>query len=241
MNFSKWNTLAKITFVLLIMFFGGLKVFAEYYSVAHVFENQQASSRGSNNSLIYVGPSITGWNGDLTYINRGNNSSIIDNYFTGYYYDTLYGYFKVDYLATMEENVRVVSSYSGCGTWYGYKLGGYAYSEYYGFVDFDFNSSVFVYYCETDSSLHGYAYSDTLGFQSFEGIDFPIEVTTSNTPIVLTSNTSFTNDSSTILTNSDSNSSQNNGQIDPNYSDTTIQTFQGSFEPEDDSMFYIIK
>lgn len=108
-------------------------------------------------------------------------------------------------------------------------------------MDFDFNSSVFVYYCETDSSLHGYAYSDTLGFQSFEGIDFPIEVTTSNTPIVLTSNTSFTNDSSTILTNSDSNSSQNNGQIDPNYSDTTIQTFQGSFEPEDDSMFYIIK
>jgi len=41
-------------------------------------------------------------------------------------------------------------------------------------MDFDYNSSIYVYYCESDKKLHGFAYSKALGFQNFEGIGFEI-------------------------------------------------------------------
>jgi hypothetical protein len=65
----------------------------------------------------------------LSYINKGENSSIIGNYFSGYYYDSMLGYFKVDQSPDQSENVRIVGSTGICPSDYGYKLGGYSYSE----------------------------------------------------------------------------------------------------------------
>lgn len=69
-----------------------------------------------------------------------------------------------------------------------------------GFLDFDYSSDIFVYYCDSDSKLHGYAYNEDYGLQSFEGIRFTIAAVPDNTPS-LASNTApfFVNNNSVIL------------------------------------------
>jgi len=172
---------------------------------------------------------------------------VIGNYFTGMYYDDILWYFKVDSLSNQNENVRVTGSTSACATWYGYKLGWYAYSEYFWYVDFDYNSTIFVYYCSSDSSLHWYSYSESNGFQNFEWISFPIEVTTTNTTEAPTSSWEFTNEDTDIQnpqnTWSNTNTWNPNTPIQEtsNFTPETIQNNSFQFDPGNESLFYIIK
>lgn len=147
--------------------------------VSNDFDSQSATSSGSNNSTVWFstgGLSLDGTaSGTTSYINKNNDSDTIGNYLRGYYYDTQLGFFRLDWnLTDTTKNVRIISSTDKCGTGYGYKFGGYAYGEAGGYIKFDYNNDIFVYYCESDKKLHGYAYSEHTGFQNFEGLSFEV-------------------------------------------------------------------
>lgn len=232
MNSYLKKTLAFTSFVFFIIF-SIVEVFAND-TLAHVFTSQLSSGLWSNNSRVSV-------DANLEYINKWNNSSIIWNYFEWLYYDDIFWYFAVDYLPNPNENVRVIGSTSVCSSWYWYKLWGYAYSEYFWFIDFDYNSDIYVYYCLSDSSLHWYAYSETLGFQNFEGITFPIETQSDVIVEEPTSTGAFVNEETNIL---DVNISPQGADADSENSNFTTNTIQNDiyeFEVDRESLFYIIK
>lgn len=164
------------------------------------FSPQSATGSGSNNSTVWfsTGGASTG---TTSYINKNNDSDIISNYLRGYYYDTQFGFFKLDWNPTdTTKNVRIVSSTDKCGGGYGYKFAGYAYSEAAGFIKFDYSNDIFVYYCESDKRLHGYAYSEHIGFQNFEGLSFEIVALSQNVPnLTFGSDPFFINNNSLIL------------------------------------------
>ncbi len=166
------------------------------------FSPQSATSSGSNNSQIWFSTGSTS-SGTTSYINKNNDSDVIGNYLRGYYYDTQFGYFKLDWNETnANENVHVASSTDKCGTGYGYKFSGFAQSTTAGFINFNHDVSNFVYYCESDKKLHGWAYSEHLGFQSFEGIGFEVVALSQNNPSLSTGNDPFfVNNNSVILMN----------------------------------------
>jgi hypothetical protein len=127
----------------------------------------------SNDSKIEFSV-VPDWNNFATYYtNKEDNSSIIWNYFKGYYYDSAYWYFKLDWSSDKSKNVRIVDSTDKCN-WYWYKLWWYAYSEDFWFIDFSYDDSHFVYYCVLDKELHWYAYLDKIWFQNFDWIWFEI-------------------------------------------------------------------
>lgn len=235
------KSLAFISIVCFVFTFYYTHVFAD--SIAHTFTAQSSSGVWSNGSIIsiQVGGSP---DASLRYINKGDNSSVRWNYFSWYYYDNLLGYFQFDALSNPNENVRVIWSTSKCSGWYGYKLGWYAYSENFGFIDFDYDANTYVYYCVSDESLYGYAYSEALWFQNFEWITFPILVNIDEEPIATPTQTgTFVNDNVDILDESirdntgESNASANNS----NFQAKTIQNDVFNFEVDKESLFYIIK
>ena len=226
----------KYVVILGICFF--TSVFYKVYAVdvvSEIFTSQTSSWLGSNNSQIQV-------NNNISYVNKGNNSSIIGNYFTGYYYDTILWFFKMDWSEDQSQNVRIISSTSACPVGYGYKFWGYAYSNTFGFIDFDYNSNVFVYYCMQDKKMRGYAYSTSLGFQNFSWISFDIETVGTNSGSV-SGTWFFTNDTSNIqeVTTPVNQVWPNWQTVNSNFSANTIQTDTIEFEAQKESLFYIIK
>jgi hypothetical protein len=195
-----------------------------------------ATASGSNNSLISI-VTDTGSPGSVKeakYWNKWDNSTIIDNFFTGYYFDSSYGFFRLDWSANQQENIRVVSSTSACPTGYGYKIGGYARSEYFWFIDFDYSSSVYVYYCESDKKMHGYGYSETLGFQNFEGISFDI-IPNIGGIAETTSSGIFVNDTTSLPNIGVFSGGSSNFDYNSLFGDTF------SLDATKESIFYIIK
>lgn len=190
------------TFSLLFLFlFCGVFVAFALDVVDTNFSPQSALSSGSNNSQVSFSTGAAS-TGTTSYWNKNNDSDTIGNYLRGYYYDTQFGFFRLDWSADATQNVHIISSTDKCGTGYGYKFGGYAQSDTAGFIKFDSDANNFVYYCESDKKLHGWAYSEHLGFQSFEGITFSILSLSQNTP-TLSSGTGgdpfFVNNNSLIL------------------------------------------
>lgn len=195
-----------------------------------------ATASGSSNSFVSIvsDTASPGWVREAKYWNRGNNSTIIDNYFTGYYFDSIYGFFKLDWSVNPGENVRIISSSSACPSGYGYKIWGYAQSQYFGFIDFDYNSSVYVYYCEVDKKMHGYAYSESLWFQSFEGIGFEI-IPNIGTVTQTTGTGVFVNDTTSIPNIWVFSGSTSNFDYDSIFWDSF------NLDATKESIFYIIK
>lgn len=201
---------------------------ADYFSDS--WDIGSASGNGSNNSTV----SVIGAS-DAQYWNKGNNSTIIGNYFRGFYYDSQYGFFRLDHnKGTPSENVTVVSSTSACSSGYGYKLWGFAYSESFGFIDFDYNSSIFVYYCESDKKLHGYAYNQSIGFQNFEGIGFEI-IPNVGTVTQTTSTGVFVNDTTSIPNIPVFTGATSNFDYNSIFGDTF------NLDATQESIFYIVK
>lgn len=116
------------------------------------------------------------WGGDCTgtgaacVVNTGNDSDIIGNSLKGYYHDTYFGGFQLDWNKVDPNlNVHVADSTEKCANGsYGYKFAGYAYSKLGGFVNFGYSNDIFVYYCVGDQKLHGYAYHQNVGTVSVE-------------------------------------------------------------------------
>lgn len=242
--YKKYNlkTVERNTFILKYLAFFVFCFFTMFISfsyaadsVASVFTSQSASGLGSNNSIISV-------DSNLSYINRWENSSVIGNYFSWYYYDSVLWYFEVGALANQSENARVVWSTSSCLDSYGYKLWGYGYSESFGYIDFDYNDDIFVYYCVWDSQLYGYAYSEFLGFQNFEWITFEILVEAELIPEEPTWTGVFINDSTEIL---DENlwwwTAWEAEAENSNFNFDSIQNDLLEFDEKYESLFYIIK
>lgn len=147
-----------------------LYVFADDIQI--LISRQTATWVGSNNSQVTFSHTW-GWY-QTYYVEEGGNSAIIWNYLKGYYYNSGMWFFQLDWSGSKSKNVSIVSSTEKCGTSYGYKLWGNAYSEFYWFMDFDYDDDIFVYYCEWDKKLHWFWYSTYAWFQNFDGIGFEI-------------------------------------------------------------------
>jgi len=198
--------------------------------ISQVLPDDIADGVWTSSSLVETGTGTS----EATYINKWNNSTVIGNYFIGWYYDSVLWFFELDWSSDTSENVRIIGSTGACPSGYGYKLGGYAYSESVGFMDFDYSSSIFVYYCEIDKELHGYAYSELWGFQNFEGIWFEI-IPNIGTISETTGTGVFVNDTTTIdeiVTFTGSTS---------NYDYNTIGGDTVNLDTTQESIFYIIK
>ena len=154
-----------------------------------------------------------------------------------YYYDSVLGFFKLDWSSDSSENVRIIWSTDECPTWYGYKLWWYAFSSTLWYIDFNYNDDIFVYYCSSDDSLHGHAYSRHLWFQSFEWIWFQVtsSITTQNNIEDTIDTLNFVNDQTDLT--------ERNSYV---WSDSniTIRDVNGDIieiEADQESLFYIIK
>ncbi len=165
------------------------------------------------------------------YINQNNDSETIWNYLSWYYYDTSFWFFKLDWSATWSDNVSVVASTSKCPTWYGYKLGWYAYSPYAGFIDFDYNSDIFVYYCESDSALHWFAYSENNWFQNFDWIWLNLISITTNIPAI------FQNSGDPFFVNNNTLLLENKNSVFAN----VIQWQSNTTDTWKETIFYVLK
>ncbi|HBB27556.1 TPA: hypothetical protein DCZ36_03625 [Candidatus Gracilibacteria bacterium] len=185
-----------------VFFFGGIFITFALDVVSTNFSPQGATSSGSNNNQIWFSTGGAS-SGTTSYWNKDNDSDTIGNSLRGYYYDTQFGFFTLDWNTTdTTQNVHIVSSTDKCGTGYGYKFGGYARSDTAGYIKFDSDVNNFVYYCESDKKLHGWAYSEHLGFQSFEGMSFEVVTLSQNNPSLTSGNDPFfVNNTSLILIN----------------------------------------
>lgn len=208
-----------------LSFFSFWVVFWAWFTSIFI-EAQQSTGLWSTNSVISFtwSESPTTWN-EWYYVNLGDNSSIIWNYFEWFYYDSVFWLFQLDWSNDTNENVRIVDSTSNCWTGYGYKLWWRAYSGKAGYIDFDYNSSTYVYYCEDDNRLHWTAYSQYVWYQNFEWIEVQVIPNIASLVTELWSEI-FVNDYTNI---GDSTSSWSLGWDTINLDDTK------------ESIFYIIK
>jgi hypothetical protein len=150
------------------------------YSADTIWEyikTQTSTSKGSNNSEITFSNKSTTY-----YINKDNNNSPIWDYLKWYYYDSKFWFFRLDWSDTKTKNTRIIWNTDKCSSGNWYKFWGFAYSKYVWYIKFDYNSDIFVYYCENDNKLHWYWYSKHLWFQAFEWIWFKIGLIDTTTP-----------------------------------------------------------
>lgn len=170
------------------------------------------------------------WN-EWYYVNNKDNSSIIWNYFKWYYYDSVYWYFKLDWSTDSSENVKIVWSTTACSTGYGYKLWWKAYSEMSGYIDFNYNSNTFVYYCLDDWKLHWKAYWQYIWYQDFEWIDISLVVDVVSLVEKVSNTDIFQNDTTNV---------DNTNSLTPE----ELQSLWWNiiqFDERKESIFYIIK
>lgn len=215
------------SFLALLM--SGIAVFAA--DIIIIINYQSATWYGSSSSVVTTSYGVSG---DTYYVNKWDNSTAVWNYFQWFYHDSVLWFFELDWSTNPSENVRVVDSTSECTTGYWYKLGWYSYNPYYGFMDFDYSDSIFVYYCINDGSLHGYAYNKYIGFQNFEWITFNLFPTVS---------TAFENPSSSIFVNdvTDITDIESYTWSSSNKDYNTIWWEQYGLDDTQESTFYIIK
>ncbi len=218
-------------------------------TTSDTFISQSSTGLWSNNSVIstefYARPS---WSGAY-YINRWNNSSVIWNYFEGFYYDSILWYFELDWSNNQNENVRIIGSTSLCPNSYWYKLWGYSYSPHFWYMDFDFNQNTFVYYCEEDSSLRWYAYNSFNWFQNFAWIEFDIWAESDVEVTPPAPEETFVNSGTEVDDESVSWDTEAIDAVDPreskdtnsNFTKNTIQNDRFEFDVRIESSFFIIK
>ena len=166
------NTKKRVGIVLLAICASFWALYAANTLIVNIAWGQIWALPGSSNTRV-----MTLGDGDLKYMNEGNDSNSTGDYFVGYYYDPAYWFFQTN---AWTNNVRVSGTpASWCGLEYdGRKLIWYSYNPDFGFINFAHDANNFVYICipldENDdtlsSSLHGYAYSPYIGFQNFDDI-----------------------------------------------------------------------
>lgn len=200
-------------------------------TVSQNIPSQAAATAWWNNNTVWfsTGSTSTWAQYYIQYINRDNDSFILNNYLKGYYYDTQYGFFRLDWNSTnLTENVYISNSTDRCPSGYGYRFDGFAQGIDAGFMDFGYDENTYVYYCESDNKLHGYAYSPDFWLQSFEGIMFSVGSSSTNLASMNTSIDPFFVNNSSIL-------------LIPDTSSQSIQSDVSSSDWGKSTIFYIVK
>ncbi len=211
-----------ILFLVLIIWIWAWTVFANSFVKLQINEH-------INNNIRWIDIKSNSW---AYYVNYRNNSSIINNYFKGYYYDQLYWVFKLDWSSNKNENVRIINWSYRCATWYWYNLWWKAKWLHWWFIDFSW-----VYYCLSDKKLHWKWYSKYFGVQEFDWISFEI-ITEAEDISVINNKDFFINDSTRIM---DRNIIDWNNSETSNASDFTLWWEKFFIDDTKESIFYIIK
>ena len=219
-------------------------VFAATWVELLISQQSSTWTGSSNNAAI----SFSTWSTPTYYINKWNNSTIIWNYLQWYYYDSVFWYFRLDWSWDKKENVRIVWTTSKCWTGVWYKLwwkAKWVYStgtldgsseiESAWYIDFDHNSSTFVYYCEEDKQLYWRWYSRWIWYQDFEWIWFEILADWTTTTVFTWATDLFLND------NTDVNIIQAFTGANSNASLDKLLWEEYNFDTDKGSIFYIIK
>ena len=219
--------------------FVGTMVFAAD-TVSRTLDTSSSTTAWTSASTIWFS---TGWvssdgtaSGSSLYINNWNDTQVISNYLSGFYYDTNYGFFAFSWTGATSLNVHVSDVTTKCGAWvYGFRFAWYAkgaetaLGNTVWLINFWYDNNIFVYYCDNDKKLHGYAYSEDIGFQSFEWIAFEVgAVPNIGDPFSPKVDPFFVNNNSAIIS-------------DTNQAFNSIQSDVISTDWWKESIFYIIK
>ena len=105
------------------------------------------------------------------YINKDDDNILIWDMLRWYYYDNIYWYFRLDWSQNSSDNVHITNetvSNWACTEWY--KFSWKAYSKYMWYINFNYSSSIFVYYCKTDNKIYWDTYSTNLWKQNLDWI-----------------------------------------------------------------------
>ena len=145
--------------------------------------NDTSGSKSYANQELYV----QSW--ALKLINLNNDDLLVWDYFTGFYHDSAYGPFEMEYRGvswnswdTQRVSISNTDVSSDCDnsiTHIWYKLTGFSYSPEFWAMDFDHDSSHYAYICVPrleNSDLNSYlawnAFSELIWTQHFGGIEF---------------------------------------------------------------------
>lgn len=155
-----------ILFVILSLFFVSISHWINI--IWDYIKKQSAIWKGTNNNQIIFSNKKTTY-----YINEWNNNTLEWNKFVWYYYDNIYGFFRLDWSIDSNENIhistdKVYNTSDWCSVWL--KIKWKAYSKYVWFMDFNYNSNNFVYYCKDDNTIYWKWYSNILWTQVFKWI-----------------------------------------------------------------------
>lgn len=228
------KTISKFSIFTKILILGFFSIWLSYWAwsiVKWLIQKDVSISPWAYNSTITF--TNEPWK-ETYYVNSWNNSAIIWDYFKGYYYDSIFWYFKLDWSNEKNDNVRIIGSTDKCSTWYGYKFWGKAKSNNAWFIDFNYSNDKFVYYCLDDEKLYWEAYWKYIWIQKFDWID--VKIVDPDTIDQTIGNTNFVNDITNIT---DTNPPVT--WIDSNkwFENIWWDTYQ--FDDTDESIFYIIK
>lgn len=170
-NFIKKNDFKKIIFPILI--------FISYISFVYwvdviwdYIKTQQAIWTWTNNNKITFSRIKTTY-----YINKDNDNNLTWDQLRWFYYDNIYWYFRLDWSDDLDKNVHISSNSPITITWKcnkAWKFSWKAYSKYVWYINFNYDSNYYVYYCEDDWKLYWYAYDDNLGSQPMNEIKINI-------------------------------------------------------------------
>jgi hypothetical protein len=158
MNHSKIFTL---------IVFGILALSATVYGLDRIENTLPASISSGQGS---TGNTLQIFSGAMQYVNTDNDSTTVGNSFSGTYYDSVYGSFRLNWSNDQTRNGRIGRPTNKCLTGYGYELTGSAQSSLGGLVSLAPSSVNFVYFCEDTGLLYGFGYGAGIGWQNFNGL-----------------------------------------------------------------------
>lgn len=170
--FSKKRFFSKILIFIWIIIFSLIWVY--WINIIWDYIKTQTSTwTGTNNNKITFSHKKTTY-----YINKDDDNILTWDKLRWYYYDNIYWYFRLDWSQTESDNVHVSSwptTILGCTEWY--KFSWKAYSKYVWYIDFNYNSTVFVYYCNdiNNKKIYWDTYSTNLWKQNLDWIEIRIK------------------------------------------------------------------
>jgi hypothetical protein len=193
-----------ILFILLSSFFTGVVYWIDV--IWDYIKKQSALWKGTNNNQVTFSQQKTTY-----YINKWDDNILEWNNFVWYYYDHIYWFFRLDWSANNNENIHISSdtvnsTIDWCTEWL--KLKWKAYSKNVWFIDFNYSTSNYVYYCKDNDTLYWKSYSNTLWSQTFNWIE--IEKIVNNNEInSILDNKWISNDTNRIVEDTNNYSNQN--------------------------------
>lgn len=171
--FSQKNIISSISiffWAILIWIFSLVSVYA-IDIIGDYIKTQNSTWTWTNNNKITFSKHRTTY-----YINKDDDNNFIWDELRWYYYDNIYWFFRLDWSTDISKNVHIDSWPSHIWTCTeAYKFNWKAYSKYMWYIDFNYNSTYFVYFCKDDYKIYWNTYSDNLWKQNLDWIKIEIK------------------------------------------------------------------